>query len=679
MIRPALMSLLAFALAVPAAVSAADPAGGRCSPKLKALLDKPGDPIPLVVGPWERDLAADNDLCDDAVWRIAGTDSVKARYASTGLRPATLDQIAAALGKVDTDALALEAAATNVYNAAKSANLIKGVTETPVKIKSASIVATSLQVNQSPTQFDSSDRDKAASLLTSRAAALALIAAPGDLPKDAKPGTPTPSSPGPLIRAYYQSLDRVRADVMAASALGLKVPVVAPLIPPSTTLLSDNYHKSAEALAQAKGWDDQAANGSAMDLLQDRALRNRVALHTANVEAIYQEARNIAGSARTGQKFITDQKQKDLDAINKKLREKVNQAIAYDTAKQAFDGDVAHDSAYADSEEGRYRATELKQSKAMADSAEVAANGKGGYQLQYKDANGVVHVVAGKENIPDLKTAQGSLDDLTSSLAAKIQDDHKLLAKTQAAVSAAMAGSTAFGDLGSPMANSVGCDKKGEGLKDYQNRLRDQQMEGSADASAKRQGPLKVYREKLQQIDDQYRQNLTLMSKANADKIKERDTKTAHDEYVAATQGAGTMDDDIAARTARITTLNKTAEDAFVENIQRNAWELKTKMRANLSKYADKAQSRVLLTDGGADDGQGTLFDQFIAEEWTYGKGDIQANAQRCKSEYRQGEYGSLEACAGKTLKTWLAKRKGGGPAPAADIDAQIRAGDNNR
>jgi hypothetical protein len=699
MTRPAL-TLLALAVVLPQTLLAEQPVDltnariQRCAPPLWDIAKNGRANVMVFPGgsdTWETDLESvqpDGPLCADAVWRLVDQPGARAKWgaASTAQAQAqVLDAAAKALDLVDTDVLALEAAAGKVYDAAKTANLIKDNTQSEVKIKRASFKSNVIVPNDAPTQFDSADRDKAAALLAQRGQALAQLAVQPAAPKGAKPGAAlAPAQPGPLVLAYFQALDKVRADAAAVSALGVSVPRVTPLIAPSTRNLSDNYRDAMKALAFADKWDDQAAHTSALDALQDRALRNRVALNSANVEAIYQEARLNAGTASAGAAFIDKKKKEDLDKLNADLRAKVNAAIGYDSAKQAFDGDVAHNSDYADSEEGRYRANELAGAKAMADSAEVAANGRGGYQLQYKGADGQVHVVQGKDNIPDLKTAQSSLDDLTSSLASKILDDHKLLAKTQAALEAARGGATSFGEAGpgapmGPVAVTAGCDKKGESLDEYKKRLRDQQMENSADNSAKRQGPLKAYKDALQAADEQYQNNIQYMKPEQAARIRDGAKAKAKDDYIKATQALGSMDDDIAARTARVSSVNEVAQASFVENIKRAAPQLATGMKSHLKKYVPDGAARALLVDGGSDDGKTTLFDQFIAEEWTFGQGNISQNADACKNEYREGDYGSLEQCAGKTLKAWLAKRKPGKADKARSVDDEVRETERGR
>ena len=691
MIRPALTSLLALAVALPAH---ADGRAKRCADSLAAIAKDGRASVmtfPAGADKWETDLEAvqpDGPLCDDAVWRLVDQPGARAKWGAAATAQAqaqVLGGAGAALDGLDADVAALEAAAAKVYEVGAAAKVSGAAAAADVAIKRAKFKSAVIGKG-SPTQIDPTDADKASAAMAERQAALRQLVTPPPPPaKGAKPSAPSAAQPGAVVAAYYKALDKVREDVLAAAKLGLLVPKLTPIFAPSTNKLADNYLTTIDSLAKADKWDDAAAHASAMDLLGDRALRNRVAMHSANVRAIYQEALNGFNGVGTQISGIDKKKKEKLDELNAKLRAGVNTSIGYDAAKQAFDNDASHNGDYAESEEGRYRAGELAQAKTMADTAEIAARADGkGYQLQYKTADGQVHVVAGKDNIPDLKTAESSLNDLTSSLASKILDDHKLLAKTQAALEAAKGGATTFGDVGlaAPMGPvaEAGCDKKGESLAEYQKRLRDKEMEGAADSSAKRQGPLKKYKDALQAADDQYKVNMANGMNADvAKRVRDNAKDAAKKEYLASTQAVGSMDDQIAARSARIATINDAAQASFVESIKMQAPQLAQGMRGHLKKYVPEGAAKTLLVAGGSDDGKSTLYEQFIAEEWTVGNGNISKNAEACKNEVREGDYGSLEKCAGKTLKDWLAARKRGKIEQTPSVDDQVRETERSR
>jgi hypothetical protein len=677
MTRPALMSLVALLLASPAWALGdkmmMDGGGGgtpsRCTAIPTAAL------IKAPTGGWDQDLGKANPICDDAVWRIVNSEGVSAKWASLATPAAQaefLGKIAAVLDKYDVIAAKAETAALAVYDAGKAAAITSDKNETNASLAGKTFKIWSPGAPGKETAL-SGDPDKDGPAIAARKDALKRLVIPGQGPQtvvkngqsSVTPGTP--DKPGELVYDFYAQLERAKDLLPELAALGVKVPAdLHPiLVPASPTGLNFKIADAAQALAKADSWVDPDGTKGAFMAYGDRAQRNRWAMHRQYVDNVYQEAARAGQGLNNATAGLDKTKKDQLDAINQKLRAKVAGAIGVEDARKAFDGDVAQDKDYANSEEGKYRNAQITGAEAQAKSVSVVDDGKGGYKVQYtKDGK----LVDGPSGIATLKEASDKADDITNAIRDKIMADHPLLAKTDAAIKAFAGGDVAPPTLMAaqgPGTDSAGCDKKGESLGEFKKRVRDEDMEAGATQSAARQ---KAEEKKIAAKTAAQKKKATLMaggmSDEEASSVTDPMNKAADEAYAAeiAKLGGGN-DDAIADRVARRTMMDSAASGQYIAMVKTMAPQLKDKMPATIKagklKQVNAAQAETLFTPftpKGATDTT-TLFDMFIASEWTDG-GHLRSNADRCKGSVRAGDYGSLEDCAGQTLKDWLAGRK---------------------
>ena len=682
MTRPALMSLAVLIVSACAA-SAADVAPSRCEPSVaKQAAQTPGGALqsaryglPALVADWKGDRIKVGP-CDESVWRIALSPEIKPKFeAADGIGQAKiLAGIAAVLDKYDVLTAKAEIAALAVYDAGKAAGIAGDKNESNASLAGQTFKIYSPGAPGKDAALPA-DPDQAAAALQARQEALKAVVIAGQAPqtvvKDGKKTvTPeVPSKPGQLVYDFYAQMERAKDLLPELAALGAAVPTgLHPiLVPASPTGLNFKIAEASEALAKADSWADPDPAKGAFMAFADRAQRNRWAMHRKYVDNVYQEAVKAAGGiAGKGAGIAKDKKDK-LDEINRKLQAQVAGAIGVEDARKAFDGDVAQNKDYANTAEGKYRSAQIAAAEQAAKSTQLTADGKGGYKVQYmKDGK----LIDSGITVGSIAEANTKADQITSSIRDKILADHPLLAKTDAAIKAFAGGDVAPPQLGAaegPGTTAAGCDKKGESLGEYKKRMRDQDMEAGATQSAARQ---KAEDKKLAALKAAAAKKAKLLAGGMTEEeaegvaapLREAAQKTFEAEIA---QLGGATDDAIAQRVARRQMMDSAAAGQYISMVKEMAPQLQTKMPADikagkLSKHVNADQAETLFTSFTPKGGKEptTLFDMFIASEWTEAGGHLRANADKCKDSVRAGDYGSLEDCAGKSLKEWLAARK---------------------
>lgn len=657
MTRPALLALLLVsAAALPAHAARCDQA--RLA-KLAGGDASDAEALETVEG--RVRLKTPSALCGEAVWKFLALPGPQRWFRPETLKDPNVKYFASEAGKLaelgalydalDGDAAAVDRAAADVYAAAKALGVLTG--EAP-----------NLAVADKIDMPDEKDLKRAAEAKT-KVEALAKLVTP------AKPATGTskaqPAKEGALIVAFYQALQKARADAEKARSSGADTPAS------RNVWLNNELAREypANALTIAAAGDDK----SALTVFQDAALRDKVGAHAALVGKIVAlVGTQGAGALDKGGKLSENQR-KALEGANAALRDQIKKAVGLDTAQQVFDNDRKREG-FEQSAEGVYQKRQLSAADAAVQSAQIVQTADGKYQIQYKDAKtGEVKTAA--KDLPDLKAATDSFAAVTDEIKKNILDNNTMLAKTAALKGAVQDIPTpGFAAAAGPGAGLLpaGCPgSKGETMSDYQSRLNSEQMKKAGEGSAERMRISRQMDAELRKIDEEYPDNVQAMGKDKADKYKADAIAAVNKKYLGPGGALSNLDEAFARRAVGEQLSQSAAEGAFLAKIRLQAPQLKEKMPGNLHKYVEQRGLRQALLRPIPDgDGKShTAFDEYYEKVWGE---DFSQTSRDCLKSYRADNYDSLEECAGDKLKAWLAARSRG-PESKTDRDGLVRQG----